>query len=308
MLPFDGEFAELFAETKKPGGGFCRVWQLILGDQTEILLTDHDRDLTIPGTSGGSPDDSQTFISMAGFSPTAMRASIGGVVDTINAELLTSATLPERKIVRGLFDNTEVRIGVASWTNPGAGVWWHFRGFAGSIEAKDGSIDVEFRKLTDFMTRPHGRAYLGECDVLEFGDARCGLDIVALGYVQTGTVSALTTFPDGGANSRIFEIDVIQADNWFQFGNVEFTSGENIGWSAEIIGHTSNIISLIQKPPYPVAFGNQITVTRGCPRTWTFCEDTVDNLINFRGFGARQGEVLYFMPPDEIIAETPDAK
>lgn len=308
MLAFDGEFAEFFAETKKAGAGFCRVWRLILGDGSVIRLTDHNKDVTIPGTSGGSPDDSETFVSMQGFSPTALRASIGGVVDTINAEGLTSATLAESDIVRGLFDDAEVFIGVASWQNPAVGVWWNFRGFSGAVEAKGASINVEWRKLTDYMTRPKGRAYLAECDVLEFGDARCGLDLVALGFVQTGTVSATTAFPDGAPNGRIFEIDVVQVDGWFQFGKVEFTSGANAGWSAEIIGHASDIISLIQKPPYPVAFGNQITVTRGCPRTWEFCEDTVDNIVNHRGFGAREGIELFFMPPEEILAETPSAK
>lgn len=305
MLPFETEFAAFFAESKKPGAGFCRVWRLKLGDGSFIRLTDHNRTFTVPGGSGGPPDE--TFISMQGFTPTALRSSIGGVVDNINAEGITSDTIAESKVVRGLFDDAEVTIGLASWTNPSVGIWWNFRGFAGQVEGKGTTLDVEWRKLTDYMTRPHGRAFLGECDVLRFGDARCGLDIVGLGFVQTGTVSATTVFPDGAHNPRIFEIDVVQADGWFQFGDVEFTSGENQGWSAEIIGHASDVISLIQKPPYPVAVGNQITVTRGCPRTWDFCNDEVNNLINFRGFGARQGKVLYFMPPDEILADTPDA-
>ncbi len=302
MLDHEGDFAAFFAETKKPSGRFCRVWRLILSDGSIIRMTDHNVDVEIPGSPA------ETFISMATFSPTAMRASIGGVVDNINAEGITSDQLVESAIVRGLFDNAEVHIGIASWSLPSAGIWWTFRGFAGQVEAKGVTFNVEWRKLTDFMTRPRGRAFLGECDVLKFGDARCGLDIVALSFVQAGTVSATTTFADGAANDRVFEIDVVQADGWFQFGEVEFTSGDNTGWTGEIIAHASDVISLIVKPPYPVLFGATIIVTRGCDRTWTTCEVDFANLVNFRGFGARQGEELFFMPPDEILGESPDAK
>jgi len=302
MLAHEGEFAAFFAETKKPGACFCRVWRLILSDGSIIRMTDHDRDVPIPG----SPVE--TFVSMAGFSPTALRASIGGVVDNINAAGITSDQLTESAIVRGLFDNAEIHIGITSWATPSVGIWWTFRGFAGKVEAKGATFDIEWRKLTDFMTRPRGRAFLGECDVLQFGDARCGLDIVALGFVQTGTVSATTVFPDGAANDRVFEIDVVQADGWFQFGQIEFTSGDNAGWSGEIIAHASDVISLIIKPPYPVLVGATISVTRGCDRTWSTCDDTFANIVNFRGFGARKGVELYYMPPDEILGETPDAK
>ena len=308
MLDHAGKYAAFFAETRLPSARFCRVWRLVLGDGSIIRMTDHNKDHTDPG----SPPE--TFVSMAGFSPTALRAQIGGVVDNINAEGITSGQLVESKIVRGLFDDAEVFIGVAVWSNPAAGIWWNYRGFAGNIKAEGATFDIQFNTLTDFMTRAKGRAFLGECDVLSFGDTRCGVDIVALGFVQAGTVSATTTFPDGAQNDRTFEIDVVQADGWFQFGSIEFTSGQNIGWSSEVIAHAADIVSLIVKPPYPVAFGATIIATRGCDRTWDTCNLTFDNLVGpaggggFKGFGARQGKFLYFMPPDEILAETPDGK
>lgn len=298
MLDWQGTYATFFAETKKPGAGFARVAKITLGSGAVIRMTDHDRPVTISGEG--------TFVPEESFTASAMRQALGGDVSNVSADGITTANVSEQDLARGLFDDAEVQQGLMCWTNPAAGIVWRFRGFLGQIETRDTGYSVEIRALMDFLQRPMGRMYSGECDVREFGDARCGLDLAALGFIHGGgsppvTVTAL------GANDRIFEVSEVQADGYFQFGTVEFDSGLNDGWKGEIIGHASDIISLVEKPPYPVEVGNQLILARGCDRTWTTCQATFDNLINFRGFGARKGDVLYFMPPDEILAETPNA-
>lgn len=309
MLAHDGAFAALFSELKRPGVGVCRVWELTLAPDTAqemvIRLTDHNKNVTIGG---------DTYDAIEGLSASAMRSSVGGFVDTVNTLGLTSGTLTDSKIIRGLFDDARMLIGIACWQNTAAGIWWHARLMAGKVESNDTTFDIEWRKLTDFITRPFGRAYLGDCDVKEFGDARCGLDLDALGFVHTGEVTAQSVFSDGFINSRVFEIDVVQADGYFQFGDIEFTSGQNIGFKSEILAHASDVVSLLHLPPWPIEVGTTFTIKRGCPRTWDFCKDEVNNLVGpgsgggFKGFGARKGDVLWFMPPDEILQETPESK
>lgn len=299
MLDHEGVYAAFFAEAKKPGAGFAKVIKMTLKSGAIIRMTDHDQSITVAGEG--------TFIAEESFDASAMRQALGGAVGNTTAKGIVTGTVTEQDLIRGIFDDAEIRIGIVAWSNTAAGILWRQRGFLGQVEANGTEYEAELRALSDYLQRPFGRAFMGECDVREFGDARCGLDLDALGFIH-GTGSPVATITALTTSARQFEISVGQADGYFQFGKIEFVTGQNAGWIGEIVGHAASIISLIERPPYPVLVGNQIILTRGCNRTWDVCDLTFGNIVNFRGFGARQGAVLWFMPPDEILAESPNAQ
>lgn len=296
MLAHEGAYATFFEELKKPSVGLCKVITLQNSESpaTYIRMTDHDRDLVIGG---------ETYVTANAFTPSAVRSRVDASVDNLAVEGVTNATITEDDLIRGVLDDWKFEFGVACWTNTAAGILPLKRGFLGEITARGVEFEAEFRSLSEYMQRAQGRAYLKECDA-HFGDTRCGLDLVALGFVHSATVTTL------GVSDRVFEVSEVQADGYFQYGICEFTSGNNTGVQVEIISHASDYVTLLALPPFPVAVSDTISLTRGCDRTAETCKTTFSNLARFRGFNgtsAAEGAGIW-MPSDEDRAQTPDAK
>lgn len=285
-------YANIWAETKKPSSGFCFLIQVEVRKYDSppgpvIRGTDHDETVTISG------DD---FSPVHSFRSDAFRLKADGSVDNTALFGITSTEVTEDALTRGYFDGAEVTMYLACWTNPSLGKIPLKRGNLGHVKAEGQAFTAEVRGLTDLIQKPIGRSYMPECDVFEFGDSRCGLDISS--YIFTGTVSGA---PMG---DRVFTISVSQPNDYFQFGKVEFLDGDNIGRVCDIMGHTGGVVSLLQRPPFRITDGDSIRLTRGCPRSYSFCK-SLNNLDNFRGFPSFKGQSGYFMPAEEILLQSP---
>jgi uncharacterized phage protein (TIGR02218 family) len=85
-------------------------------------------------------------------------------------------------------------------------------------------------------------------------------------------------------------------DNWFTYGTVTFTSGNNAGVVREIANHSNNTITLFEQTPFDIAPGTTINVTTGCDKTLKNCF-RYNNVVNF------QAEP--YIPTPDKFASTP---
>jgi uncharacterized phage protein (TIGR02218 family) len=130
-----------------------------------------------------------------------------------------------------------------------------------------------------------GRVVKPSCDA-DLGDARCTVDIEALR--ESATVDDVTdarTFATG---------DLSQLADYFTFGVVTWTGGDNEGQSMEVkyqgASSDGNDFILQLKMFHPIQVGDTFTVVPGCDKIKQTCIDKFDNVLNFRGFSYVPGQ------------------
>lgn len=128
------------------------------------------------------------------------------------------------------------------------------------------------------------------------------------GTVVWTTIAALTapgrTVASVNTQNRrkIFDTDVVAADDFFNQGVVTWLTGDNAGFESEVQRHQENDgkLTLFEKTPFDIVAGDTFDITVGCDRVGDTCINKFDNLSNFRGFR--------FSPGTDKIIKTPRVK
>ncbi len=283
MRDITGALGSFWAELKKPATIVARVFTITPVAGAVLRFTDYSEALTVGG---------DTYLPASAFTVTALRKRADASVDTQSADLLTGDDLTENRLLAGVYDHAEVTMSLALPGNEGLGLWPMARRYFGEIGSAEIAATVELRSLTEMMQRPVGRIYLKTCDA-RFGDARCGLDLDALGFVHAATIA--DSGPSISPIDRAFDVSSVQADGYFQYGVCRFTDGLNLGVERPIVHHADDRVTLLLPPPFPIANGDGLALTRGCDKTFPTCRDVYANYLNFRGFPD--------MPTDEELSE-----
>lgn len=264
--------ADFLAETRKPGLSLAMCWEIVTIGGVTLRFTNWDKEITTD--VDGSPE---TFVPTSAFSPTALGQKNSLAVDNLNLLGVTSADITEADLRAGLYSDATVRLWLCATSHVDYPLLALRKGTLGEVISRGSEFEVEFRSLSHRLQRSIGRFWTTECDAT-FGDARCSLDLSS--FTFTGTVAAVT-------NRRNMEITLSggdQALNYFRYGTVEWTSGQNDGVKIEVLGSSADtVLYLLYPTPFAVEVGDTVTLVRGCPKTMDFCV-SLSNLINYRGF------------------------
>jgi len=257
---------------------FCRCWRLLRRDGLVLGFTDHDRDLTVDGTTHSARSGLE---GSAGESPLGL--SIGG--GEVNGAL-TSDAISEPDIAAGLWDGAGVELRLVDWSNPEE--WLLLEtGTIGEIRRTDHGFVVELRGPAQALDQPRGRLFQAACSA-DLGDARCRVDLLLPQWHGTGAVS-------GGDGRLVFESNGIAdfADGLFTGGTLTFTSGRNVGAVHQVKRHwvAGGAVRLALWAPSvaPVMAGDAFSVVAGCDKRFATCRDLFANTLNFRGFANMPG-------------------
>ncbi|MFH3480587.1 DUF2163 domain-containing protein [Xanthobacter variabilis] len=249
----------------------CHGWRLTRRDGTVLGFTDHDRDLLFDGL---------VLKAASGIASSESAAAEGlAVTGSELSGALTADALSEDDLAAGLYDGADIELYLLNWSDPAMRLLLR-RGTIGEVKREDGRFTAEIRALTDALNQKRGRVFGTRCDA-DFGDARCGLDLVA--HTGVGTVSAV----EGALRLTVAGVSAFAAETLAR-GRLEFTDGANSGFATEIKGHTRNgafaVLRLWQRPPFAVAAGDRVRVSAGCDKQFATCRDRFANALNFRGF------------------------
>lgn len=242
------------------------LWKAIRQDGEIFAFTSHDEPITFDGI---------TYEASTGFLPSAVATNSGLAVDDVELEgILESPSITSDDLVAGRWDGAEIQLYKVNYKSLADGAIYLRRGWLGEVRAGKVSFVAELRGLAQKLQQQIGQNYSPSCRA-SFCDSRCKLvldDYKFSGAITTATDSI--TFTD---TSRT------EADGYFNFGLVEFTSGNNMGVQREVKSFAAGVITLELPMPFAMAVGDAYDIWRGCDKNFSTCKDTYDNVINFRG-------------------------
>lgn len=272
----------------------CGMLRLDLQDGSTLAVTDHDRPL-----SCDLGDGAVSYWPQTGILPSDLSLSTGFDADEveISGPLVETASEPwhvtRAAVIGGRFDDAVARYFQVNWPSLGSGEIRLLRGYVVKAEVEGSQFKMTIQSEISKFARETGRVITAYCDA-DFQDARCGYSESA----DSLTVIAVTNareFTVGNMNAR--------ADNYFNRGTVQFTSGALAGTRpVEILdwadGGASAQVALWTDLAEAPEVGDALDVKRGCGKTRTDCM-VYDNIVNFRGFADVPGtdQVLRYPNP-----------
>lgn len=247
----------------------CWCWRVQRRDGLVLGFTDHDEDLTLAGETyrAASALSGSDIERRTGFAP-----GQGDAIGTLGADALSEADL-----AAGLFDEADVTLYRADWSEPSlfVHVW---TGFIADIVRSEHGFRAELRGPAARLEQSVGRLYTRRCSA-ELGDGRCGVDLGAPGLSGVGVLTAAE-----GLRLVAAGLESIPSGD-LDHGVLTWTSGPNAGARARIASWRAPAdLELLEAPRLAPSPGDGFTVTAGCDKVWTTCRDRFANLLNFRGF------------------------
>lgn len=206
-------------------------------------------------------------------------------IDGVINDTLAFGGFTARDIQAGLFDGAPFETFLCQWDDPDA---WQIvvrRGYIGKIDrTHEGQFKAEWRGLLQLMQQAIGRTYSENCDVLRFGDTRCGfnVELIAEDAVVTGVTS-----------KRRFDVSGLTGvATKYDLGEARFTSGENASPTGGYIKQikrgaalgTLGQIELWDSAPFTIQVGDTVRFRPGCDRRFSTCQGFA-NQLRFRGDG-----------------------
>jgi uncharacterized phage protein (TIGR02218 family) len=251
----------------------CHCWRLTRADGEVTGYADHDRMLSVDGTSF-QPD--------SGFSASEAKDSLGLSVDTVDVEgALSSERIADEDIAAGLYDGARVETFLVNWRAPEQFALTR-TATIGKIVRRDDGFVAELESLTRALDQQNGRYVTRLCDA-ELGDARCTVPlgqpalsgaggVVAIGPPETIQVSGLDAFASG----------------WFARGVLTWTAGARNGRSERIVDHHVEggaVTVTLQAVAGPaIEVDDTFSIVAGCDKSFATCKAKFGNAVNFRGF------------------------
>jgi len=112
----------------------------------------------------------------------------------------------------------------------------------------------------------------------KFGSDQCGIDLGALANSGDKTIDAgstVTTLKDSG---------ITEGDDYWKYGEVEFTSGDLDGDKRRIITNSGDVVYLATSLDSVPEAGDTYIIRRGCDKTLLRCSGDYSNKANYGGF------------------------
>lgn len=242
-------------------------WKIEAQGQAAVGFTDHDQDLTVSGLS---------FSSLSGYSPTSIQSTSTLAVDNLDIQgLLSSLGITDADIQAGIYDYAKVWIFQANWADTTQIIPLKY-GVLGEVRTAE-SFLAEFRSLSQLLAQTIGDVITPDCRV-ELGGTKCGVTLATYTVVGSAlTVTDRATFSD---TTRT------EADNYFKYGLLTWTSGLNNGYSMEVKSYalSTGAFELFEPMPFDIVAGDTYSVYAGCDKFAATCATKFSNLENFRGF------------------------
>ena len=276
---------------------WAQTWTITRVDGEVRAFTSHDMPVIFRGVSH-TPCNS--LMATAVELSTAMGTS--GNQDLMG--LLSDVGISEEDIYNGLYDGAFIESWIVPWDNAGGEI--PFRLMGGVIgSAGFGELTFNQEVLSDSARLEQTallETYTPGCRYL-FGsvnDSRCPVDLSALQV--SGSVTG-TAIPNASTSStrRIFTDSTrVEADGFFDFGVITWTSGANAGATSEVKDFSGGQFIIWDVLLFPIAIGDTYTATPGCDKSTADHLVFNADLVDFGGFPD--------VPGNDSILQSPDAK
>lgn len=243
-------------------------WIITRADATVQRYTDAETDLILGG---------QTYLATPSLSRTAVAVSLGlspGNLEVNGA--LDAVNVSEQDLMAGRYDGARVEVFMVDTLDPDDGAIPIVVGFLGEVETNRNGFRAELQSLAAVLSQSEGEVTTPECRV-RLGSARCKVNLAS--FTVTGTVASVTS-------NALFATSVTAfATDWFRFGVLTWTGGNNAGSRMEIAGYTTGTgdVRLALPMTRTVQVGDTFSMHAGCDKTLATCAGKFANVVNFQG-------------------------
>lgn len=257
-------------------------WRFARRDGVVILLTTHDRNLTVDG---------ELYSPVGSFTTSAIRHN--AALEEADVEfrgVITSSVLTSADFIAGKYRDCEVterRLDARfDWAGPFSKTRYWIQGTKWDGEAWECSCTGVPRWLRPKVGDVYGRNCRHKLGFKPAGGSGCGVNLAAFtvaGAVVGGTLD--------GERRRIIRINSGPldgfADGYFNSGDVLFTSGLNaglLGLEAKFWTKATRDLELELPAPFDILPGDVLTVTAGCNKLGTTCVQKFNQFLDFGGY------------------------
>ncbi len=182
--------------------------------------------------------------------------------------------ISEALIKSGFFDNAEIEIFLLNYNNFDDGKIIIKKGFISKIIFDNNKFIFEISSFAKNLENLITQNYSPNCRA-KFGDAKCKIDKNNFSF--TGEVTEVISnisFRDEGRNEEKF---------YFNYGLLEFLSGQNIGVIKEVSEFSNKTIKLKTPLPFQLNINDEYKIFAGCDKKFSTCVSKFNNALNFRG-------------------------
>jgi uncharacterized phage protein (TIGR02218 family) len=159
-----------------------------------------------------------------------------------------------------------------------------FTGLMSAPVINEETVDIE---VSSPLIRLGGtiprRRYQNNCH-WKFADTNCTAGMNA-GQIVT-LIGAVNGTADSGTTTTLVDAALTEADDYWRYGTVEFTSGDNDGEIRTVTDFvaSTDTVTLSYALPHAVVAGDGYTIKKGCNKTSAWCSVHHNNWANFGGF------------------------
>lgn len=197
--------------------------------------------------------------------------------DTEVIATIDDSNIKKEFILSNDFDDAEIDIFFVNTEHLDYGSIILTSGFIDSVSTVEDRIYFNIKGKLSLLEKTIGDTYSPLCRA-KFCSKKCSLDI--LNYKFTGKITNViedTVFYTDSSTIKSKEKD------YFKYGYLEFTSGENTGRTIEIKQSESGNITISTSLPKKIKIDDSFDIFTGCDKKFETCCSKFNNAINFRG-------------------------
>lgn len=258
-------------------------------DGLVLGYTTHDRPLTFDCDGLGAV----TYQPQGGYKRSAIASQLGLSADNVELEgLITDDAITDEDLLKGVYDNAELKFMLVNWSAVTQGVLKLRRGYVGTITVHRDTYIAEIRGLMDAYSTVIGELYTPDCRA-DLGDARCQVDLDTPEFTVACTVATVTAPAPGESGTYHFQVTpdlshLVPEEGgipWFAMGKASWLTGANSGTAGEIKAWDSatSTATLFLATTFPIVVGDTLTLTVGCDKRRVTCIARFNNIVNMRG-------------------------
>lgn len=245
----------------------CTLWRCERTDGKVFCFTDVDIDVTL---------ENEIYMAGTGITPSAVTNQSSLAVDNLTVTgVLNSDTITDDDLLAGAWNNAQITVMQGNYNAIDDGVEIIRFGYLGDITKGRTQFEAELRGLAQKAQSKVGNVTTVSCSA-KLGDNRCKINLAL--FTKSGTVTT------AGFRDRLTDTSRTEDKNYFQYGVLTFTSGNNNGYSVEVKSNDSGLIIFQLPMPKNISVGDTYNVYAGCNKSLEHCRDKFNNVNNHRGF------------------------
>ncbi|UAT42662.1 DUF2163 domain-containing protein [Anaplasmataceae bacterium AB001_6] len=191
----------------------------------------------------------------------------------IISSIIDSEEIKPEYMHQGLFNNATIFINSIEKSNE---IKPFFSGKITQTAQDDNRIKIYAESDIAYLSKIIiGQTISKNCNASLF-DSKCTLNRAT--YQNKGQISKIIT------SDTFIDSTLSKADGYFNFGEIEFTSGRNKNINFKILRYEKQAFSLSLPIKYELEIGDEFIATAGCNKTIENCTHKFKNNKNFHGF------------------------